>query len=52
MSIKIISAHPIFTENAIMVSQRFSIEIEKDFKPKKGDLYLVFGGHTIAPTLS
>jgi len=51
MSIKIISAHPIFTENAIMMSQRFNVPIEKDFKPEKGDLYLVLGGHDIAPTL-
>lgn len=51
MSIKIISAHPIFTENAMMVSQRFQIQIEKDFKPQKGDLYIVFGAHDIAPTL-
>lgn len=51
MSLKIISAHTIFTENAIMISQRFNIEIEKEFRPKKGDLYIVFGGHDIAPTL-
>ena len=51
MSLKIISAHPIFTENAMMVSQRFQIQIEKDFKPEKGDVYIVFGGHEIAPTL-
>lgn len=51
MSIKIISAHPIFTENAIMISKRFNIEIEKDFNPQKGDLYLVLGGHEIAPSL-
>lgn len=51
MSIKIISAHAIFTENAIMLSQRFQIQIEKDFAPQRGDLYIVFGGHDIAPTL-
>lgn len=51
MSLKIISAHPIFTENAMMVSQRYQIQIEKDFKPEKGDVYIVFGGHEIAPTL-
>lgn len=51
MSIKIISAHAIFTENSIMLSQRFEIPIEKDFKPQKGDLYIVFGAHDIAPTL-
>ena len=51
MSLKIISAHPIFTENAMMVANRFQIQIEKDFKPQKGDLYIVFGAHDIAPTL-
>lgn len=51
MSLKIISAHSIFTENAIMISKRFNIEIEKEFNPKKGDVYLVLGGHNIAPTL-
>jgi hypothetical protein len=51
MSLKIISAHPIFTENALMVSKRFNIEIEKDFNPKEGDLYIVFGAHEVAPTL-
>jgi len=51
MSIKIISAHAIFTENAIMLSQRFEVPIEKDFNPQRGDLYIVFGAHDIAPTL-
>lgn len=51
MALKIISAHTIFTENALMVSNRFNIQIEKDFNPQPGDLYIVFGGHDIAPTL-
>jgi len=51
MSIKIISAHAIFTENALVMSQRLNIPLEKDFAPKPGDLYLVFGAHEIAPTL-
>jgi len=49
--VKIISAHPIFTENALVISQKYGIPIEKDFEPKKGDLYLVFGAHEIAPVL-
>lgn len=51
MSLKIISCHPIFTENAMMISNRFQIQIEKDFKPQKGDVYIVLGAHEIAPTL-
>lgn len=51
MSIKIISANAIFTENAICLSNRLGVTIEKDFKPEAGDLYIVFGGHDIAPTL-
>lgn len=51
MSIKLISAHPIFTENAVVLSQRLNIPLEKDFAPKPGDLYIVFGGHDVAPHL-
>lgn len=51
MSIKIISASPIFTENALCLSNRLGIPIEKDFKPEVGDLYVVYGGHDIAVTL-
>lgn len=45
MSIKILSCHAIFSENAIVLSQRFSIPIETNFDPKEGDLYIVLGGH-------
>lgn len=51
MSIKIISASPIFTENAICFSNRLGIPIEKDFKPQIGDLYIVYAAHDIAPIL-
>ncbi len=51
MAIKIISCHPIFTENAFMVSQRYNIPIEQTFDPKRGDLYIVFGGHEQAVAL-
>ena len=51
MSIKIISCHPIFTENAVMISQRYNVPIEQSFNPQIGDLYLVFGGHEQAVAL-
>jgi hypothetical protein len=51
MSIKILSCHPIFSENAIMISQRFNIQIEQTFNPQKGDLYIAFGSHEQAVAL-
>lgn len=51
MSVKIISANSIFTENALCLSNRLGVPIEKDFNPEIGDLYIVYGGHDIAPTL-
>lgn len=51
MSIKILSCHPIFSENAVILSQRYKFPIEQTFDPKKGDLYLVFGGHDKAVEL-
>lgn len=51
MSIKVLCAHPIFNEYAFILSQRYECEIERDFSPKEGDLYLVLGGHEVAPIL-
>lgn len=51
MSIKILSCHPIFSENAIILSQRYNFPIEQEFKPQRGDLYLVFGAHEHAVPL-
>jgi hypothetical protein len=51
MSIKIISCHPIFNENALVMSQKYKWEIEKDFDPKPNDLYLVFGAHEMSHQL-
>ena len=51
MSIKIISAHPIFNENAVVMSQKYKWELEKDFDPKPNDLYIVFGAHEISHQL-
>lgn len=51
MSIKIISAHPIFNENAVVMSQKYKWTLEKDFDPKPNDLYIVFGGHEISHQL-
>jgi hypothetical protein len=51
MSIKIITAHPIFNENAVVMSQKYKWELEKDFDPKPNDLYIVFGAHEISHQL-
>jgi hypothetical protein len=51
MSIKIISCHSIFNENALVLSQKYEWKIEKDFDPKPNDLYIVFGGHEMAHQL-
>ena len=51
MSIKIISCHPIFNENAVVLSKKFNWNIENEFNPQKGDLYIVFGGHELSHQL-
>jgi hypothetical protein len=48
MSIKIISGHAIFNENAVVMSKKFNWDLEKDFDPQPNDLYIVFGAHEIA----
>jgi hypothetical protein len=48
MSIKIISCHPVFNENALVLSQKYEWKIEKDFNPQANDLYIVFGAHEMA----
>lgn len=48
MSIKIICGHAIFNENALVMSKKYNWTIEKDFDPKKNDLYVVLGGHEIS----
>ena len=51
MSIKIISCHPVFNENAIVLSQKFNWKLETQFDPQAGDIYLVLGGHEMAHQL-
>ena len=42
----ILCLHPIFIENALMLSQKLNIPLHSgDLDPKENDLYLVFGGH-------
>jgi hypothetical protein len=48
MTIKIISGHSIFNENAIVLSNKFGWKLESDFNPRKGDLYVVLGAHELA----
>ena len=51
MSIKIISCHPVFNENAVVLSQKFNWKLEHEFDPQAGDIYLVLGGHEMAHQL-
>ncbi len=47
MSIKIISGHPIFNENAVVLSKKFNWPLENEFNPQPGDLYIVYGAHEL-----
>ena len=49
--IKIISAHSIFNENAIVLSQKFKWKLETNFDPQPNDLYIVYGAHELAHQL-
>ena len=51
MSIKVISGHVVFNENAVVMSKKFDWTLENDFNPQAGDLYIVFGSHEIAHQL-
>lgn len=51
MSIKVISGHPIFNENAIVLSQKYNWKLETDFDPRPNDLYVVLGAHELAHQL-
>jgi len=48
MSIKIISGHAVFNENAVVVSQKFKWALETSFDPQPNDLYIVYGAHELA----
>jgi len=51
MSIKIISCHPIFNENAVVLSKKFNWKLENEFDPQAGDLYIVYGAHEMSHQL-
>lgn len=51
MSVKIICCHKIFLECAGLMSLKLEIPVEVDVNPQRGDLYIVFGAHVIAPKL-
>ena len=48
MSIKIISGHSIFNENAVVMSKKFGWALETTFDPQPNDLYIVLGAHELA----
>lgn len=47
MSIKVISGHAIFNENAVVLSQKYNWKLETDFDPQPNDLYVVLGAHEL-----
>ena len=51
MSIKVISGHSVFNENAVVLSQKNKWTLEKEFNPQANDLYIVFGAHELAHQL-
>ena len=51
MSIKIISCHPIFNENAVVLSKKFNWTLENEFNPQPRDLYIVYGSHEMSHQL-
>jgi hypothetical protein len=51
MTIKIISGHAIFNENAVVFHKKFGWELETNFDPQPNDIYVVFGAHELAHQL-
>lgn len=51
MTIKIISGHVIFNENAVVFHKKFGWELETNFDPQPNDIYVVFGSHELAHQL-
>lgn len=51
MTIKIISGHAIFNENAVVFHKKFGWELETNFDPQPNDIYVVFGSHELAHQL-
>lgn len=51
MTIKIISGHSIFNENAVVFHKKFGWELETNFDPQPNDIYVVFGSHELAHQL-
>lgn len=50
-TLQILNFHPIFSENAICLANRYNIKLENDFIPKEDNVYIVFGGHIKSPDL-
>ncbi len=47
-NVYVINGANIFSENAIILANKFNIKLVTDFKPKARDIYIVFGAHDIA----
>jgi len=46
MSVKILSCHSIFNENALALSQKYNFPVDNIFIPKINDVYIVFGANS------
>jgi hypothetical protein len=46
MSVKILSCHSIFNENALALSQKYNFPVVNIFIPKINDVYIVFGANS------
>ena len=43
----VINGSSVFTENAIVLANKFKIELVTEFSPKTKEIYIVFGAHDI-----
>lgn len=51
MTIKIISGHAIFNENAVVLHKKYGWVLETNFDPQANDIYVVLGAHELAHQL-
>jgi hypothetical protein len=47
----VVSFHPIFNENAIILANRLKVPFVTEFSPQEGDIVIVFGSHEQADKL-
>jgi hypothetical protein len=50
-SIKVLSCHSIFDENALALSKKYNWPVETDFSPNPNDVYILFGANAMPHVL-